>query len=80
MIAHGKNDPRVPVYEAEQLYDELKKLNRPVEKLIFDDEGHGFRKEDNRIEFYEKLADFFERHLMAEGNAAEDTTTENVGG
>jgi dipeptidyl aminopeptidase/acylaminoacyl peptidase len=66
LIAHGKNDPRVPVYEAEQMYAKLKELGRPVEKLIFEDEGHGFRKEANRIEFYETLADFFEKHLTGQ--------------
>jgi dipeptidyl aminopeptidase/acylaminoacyl peptidase len=63
LIAHGRNDPRVPVYEAEQLHQALVDRGRPSELLIFDDEGHGFRKEKNRIEFYEKLASFFEQHL-----------------
>jgi dipeptidyl aminopeptidase/acylaminoacyl peptidase len=70
LIAHGRNDPRVPLYEAEQLYEELTKLDRTVEMLVFDDEGHGFRKEENRIVFHEKLADFFERHLKAAATAA----------
>lgn len=64
LIAHGKNDPRVPVYEAQQLYDEMKKRGQDAELLIFDDEGHGFRKEANRIVFYTRLADFFEKHLQ----------------
>ncbi len=63
LIAHGRNDPRVPVYEAEQLHQRLQKLGRDSELLIFEDEGHGFRKEINRIAFYEKLADFFQQHL-----------------
>jgi dipeptidyl aminopeptidase/acylaminoacyl peptidase len=66
LIAHGRNDPRVPLHEAEQLYAALKERGRPVELLVFDDEGHGFRKEPNRIKFYEKLAAFFERHLAGE--------------
>jgi dipeptidyl aminopeptidase/acylaminoacyl peptidase len=63
LIAHGDNDPRVPIHEARQLYDAMKKLNRPVEILTFPDEGHGFRKEKNRITFAETLAAFFDRHL-----------------
>lgn len=63
LIAHGENDPRVPVYEARQLYDKMMKLGKPVEILIFPDEGHGFRKENNRIRFAEKLTEFFDRHL-----------------
>ncbi len=63
LIAHGKNDPRVPVSEAEQLYAALKKRNMNPELIVFDDEGHGFRKEANRIKFYGRLAEFFEKHL-----------------
>lgn len=63
LIAHGLNDPRVPVEEALQLVVGLLKLGRPVEQLIFPDEGHGFRKEENRILYYEHLARFFDQHL-----------------
>ena len=63
LIAHGENDPRVPIHEARQLQAKMKELNKPVEMITFPDEGHGFRKEKNQIKFYETLADFFERHL-----------------
>ncbi len=63
LIAHGKNDPRVPFHEAEQLYEALKARGQEPELLAFDDEGHGFAKEANRIVFYQKLADFFESRL-----------------
>lgn len=66
LIAHGCNDPRVPVHEAEQLHEALKKRNQDSELLIFEDEGHGFRKEENRVEFYQRLADFFESKLKSE--------------
>ncbi len=62
-IAHGENDPRVPIHEARQLYAKLNELGQDPELLVFDDEGHGFRKEANRIVFFKKLADFFETHL-----------------
>jgi len=65
LIAHGENDPRVPIYEARQLYDKMMKLGKPVELLVFPDEGHGFRKENNRISFAEKLTAFFDQHLKA---------------
>jgi dipeptidyl aminopeptidase/acylaminoacyl peptidase len=69
LIAHGKNDPRVPIDEATQLYEALKSRDKVVELLVFDDEGHGFRKDENRIEFYEKMADFFEQQLKKPSNA-----------
>lgn len=65
LIAHGENDPRVPIHEARQLYDKLKSLNKPVDILTFPDEGHGFRKEPNRIIFAERLAAFLTQHLKS---------------
>jgi len=79
LIAHGRNDPRVPVFEAEQLHEELTKRGRTVEMLIFDDEGHGFRKEENRIVFHEKLADFFDKYLKpAKADAAKTAPAEST--
>ncbi|MCO6437542.1 MAG: S9 family peptidase [Phycisphaerae bacterium] len=63
MIAHGLNDPRVPVGEAMQVAVALKKRGVDVEELYFPDEGHGFAKEGNRLLYYEQLAKFFEEHL-----------------
>ena len=63
MIAHGLNDPRVPVGEAVQIAVALKKRGTDVEELYFPDEGHGFAKEDNRLLYYQELAKFFDKHL-----------------
>jgi len=45
----GKNDPRVPVSESQQIADALKKQGTPAWLLIAKDEGHGYRKKPNRI-------------------------------
>ncbi len=63
MLAHGLNDPRVPVGETMQVAVALKKRGKEVEELYFPDEGHGFRKEENRLLYYEQLAKFFDKHL-----------------
>jgi dipeptidyl aminopeptidase/acylaminoacyl peptidase len=63
LIAHGLNDPRVPVGEAMQLAEELQKLGRDPETVYFHDEGHGFRKLDNRLLFYERVDRFLSEHL-----------------
>jgi len=63
MIAHGLNDPRVPVGEAMQIAVALKKRGMDVEELYFPDEGHGFAKEENRLLYFKELAKFFEKHL-----------------
>jgi dipeptidyl aminopeptidase/acylaminoacyl peptidase len=63
LVIHGANDPRVPVGEARQIVDRLAALDRPVESLIFDDEGHGIAKLANRQTAYETVAAFLDRHL-----------------
>ena len=63
MLAHGLNDPRVPVGEAMQVAIALKRRGVEVEELYFPDEGHGFAKEANRLLYYEQLAKFFDKHL-----------------
>ncbi|UCG32570.1 MAG: S9 family peptidase, partial [Phycisphaerales bacterium] len=63
MVVHGRNDPRVPVGEAEQIAAALRERGRPVELLVFDDEGHGIRKQPNRVVYFERLVEFFSEHL-----------------
>ncbi|ADD06098.1 peptidase S9 family protein [Natrialba magadii ATCC 43099] len=62
-VLHGENDPRVPVGEAEQIAEEAAEQGVPVRKLLFDDEGHGFSKLENRIEAYSEIADFLDEHV-----------------
>ena len=62
-VLHGANDPRVPVGEAEQIAEEAREQGVPVRKLIFDDEGHGFAKLENRIEAYRGIVDFLAEHV-----------------
>ena len=62
LVMHGANDPRVPVEEAEQIADVVGE-NAPVEKLIFEDEGHGFSKRENRIEAYTRTVEFLDEHV-----------------
>jgi dipeptidyl aminopeptidase/acylaminoacyl peptidase len=63
MVVHGRNDPRVPVGEAEQIAAALRERGRPVELLVFDDEGHGIAKQPNRVVYFERLVEFFGEHL-----------------
>lgn len=63
LIAHGLNDPRVPVGEAMQLAVALQKRGLDPEQLYFADEGHGFAKLDNRILFNERMVKFLDEHI-----------------
>ncbi|GAA0654316.1 S9 family peptidase [Salarchaeum japonicum] len=62
LVMHGANDPRVPVGEAEQVADEASE-HVPVEKLVFEDEGHGFSKLENRITAYRTTVEFLDEHV-----------------
>lgn len=58
LVIHGANDPRVPLSEAQQIYDKLKKTGKKVELLVYQDEGHGLKKLKNRLDAYPKIVDF----------------------
>ncbi len=62
-VIHGKNDPRVPYTEAEQVVKALKDRNAIVEYKLFDDEGHGISKLKNRLELYPLVADFLDKYM-----------------
>jgi len=62
-VIHGKNDPRVPYTEAEQVVKALKDRNATVEYKLFDDEGHGISKLKNRLELYPLVADFLDKYM-----------------
>jgi dipeptidyl aminopeptidase/acylaminoacyl peptidase len=63
-VIAGKNDPRVPVSESQQIADALKKQGTPVWLLIAKDEGHGYRKKSNQdFQFYATVQ-FLREYLL----------------
>lgn len=62
-IVHGAKDERVPIEQAEFLMKQLDKRNHPYEVLIKEKEGHGFYKEEHRLELYEKMLQFLNKHI-----------------
>jgi dipeptidyl aminopeptidase/acylaminoacyl peptidase len=63
-VIQGKNDPRVPATEAEQIVATLKRQKTPVWYLLAKDEGHGFAKKKNvDYQFYATLS-FIRRFLL----------------
>jgi dipeptidyl aminopeptidase/acylaminoacyl peptidase len=63
LIAQGANDPRVKQAEAEQIVAAIRKANKPVEYMLFPDEGHGFARPENRLKFYAAAEAFLAKHL-----------------
>lgn len=62
-IAQGANDPRVKKSESDQMVAALKKRGIEVPYMVKDDEGHGFRNEENRFDFYRAMEKFLGKHL-----------------
>ena len=63
IVLHGANDTNVPVVEAEQTVESLKKRGIPVEYVLFPDEGHGFRKTPNKVRSAVAIVEWFEKYL-----------------
>jgi dipeptidyl aminopeptidase/acylaminoacyl peptidase len=63
IVLHGANDTNVPVVEAEQVVDNLKARNIPVRYVLFKDEGHGWRKIQNRVKSNVEIVTWFEQYL-----------------
>ncbi len=64
-VAHGANDPRVPLSEAEQIVGALRSRNHPVVFRVFPDEGHGVAKMANRLTLYQEILQFLDQNLKA---------------
>ncbi|MEI7484732.1 MAG: S9 family peptidase [Ignavibacteriota bacterium] len=62
-VAQGKMDPRVNIAESDQMVDAMKKRGIDVEYLVKDNEGHGFRNQENRFDFYGSMEKFLAKHL-----------------
>jgi len=63
-VIAGKNDPRVPVSESQQIADALKKQGTPVWLMGANDEGHGYRKKANQdFQFYATV-EFLQEYLL----------------
>ncbi|GAA4309548.1 S9 family peptidase [Pontixanthobacter gangjinensis] len=65
-VVQGANDPRVNIDEADQIVKSLRKRGVEVSYMVKYDEGHGFGKEENRLDLYKAMMGFFAEHLKDE--------------
>lgn len=63
LVVQGANDPRVLQVESDELVAAVKANGVEVEYVLFEDEGHGFRKKENRVEASEAYLNFLDRHI-----------------
>jgi dipeptidyl aminopeptidase/acylaminoacyl peptidase len=64
IVLHGANDTNVPVVEAEQVVESLEQRDIPVKYVLFPDEGHGWRKTENRVTSDVEIVRWFEEYLL----------------
>ena len=63
IVAQGANDPRVNIREATQMVEAMRAKGLPVTYVVYGDEGHGFARPDNRLDFYGRVDEFLAKHL-----------------
>ena len=63
LIGQGQNDPRVNIRESDQIVAAMRAKNLPVEYIVYTDEGHGFARPPNRLDFYGRVEPFLAKYL-----------------
>jgi dipeptidyl aminopeptidase/acylaminoacyl peptidase len=63
LVVQGSNDPRVLQVESDELVEKVRANGVPVRYVLFEDEGHGFRKRENRITAAEAYLAFLDEYL-----------------
>jgi dipeptidyl aminopeptidase/acylaminoacyl peptidase len=64
LVVAGKNDPRVPVSESDQIVAALKKEGTPVWYVMAKDEGHGYQKKANQDYQFYATVEFLQEYLL----------------
>lgn len=72
LVVQGANDPRVLQVESDEMVAAVRANNVPVEYIVFPDEGHGFRKRDNRIAAQEAYLRFLDTYVRRSAGQARD--------
>lgn len=69
IIAQGANDPRVNIRESDQMVQAMRNKGLPVTYVVYTDEGHGFARPNNRLDFYGRVEEFLAKHLGGRAEA-----------
>ncbi len=77
LVVHGVHDPQSPIAESTQMVEALRQEDKDVHYLVFEDEGHGFERTENRLHYYATVEAFLAQHL---GGEAEPAVPEQVTG
>ena len=63
LIGQGANDPRVNIREADQMVQAMRAKGLEVAYYVYTDEGHGFSRPSNKLDFYGRVEEFLAKNL-----------------
>ena len=63
LIGQGANDPRVNIRESTQMVEAMRAKGLTVEYVVYADEGHGFARPENRLDFYGRAEEFLSKYI-----------------
>jgi dipeptidyl aminopeptidase/acylaminoacyl peptidase len=64
IVFQGANDSNVPKWSSDLVVDALKSMQKPVDYVVYPDEGHGFTRRVNKNDNMQRTVDFFKYHLQ----------------
>ncbi len=70
LLAYGGLDQRVPLVHGNRMRSALDKYNKPYEWVVYAEEGHGFRKDENKFDFFRRVDVFLAKNLAPRNVAA----------
>jgi len=70
LIGQGKNDPRVAIATSDAMVAALRKAKREAAYVVYSDEGHGFNRPENKLDFYGRVEEFLAEHLAGRAESA----------
>ena len=75
LIAHGANDPRVPIAQSDAFVAAMQQRKIPVTYVVYNDEGHVFRRAPNRISLAAVAEAFLAQNLGGRAEPVGDAFT-----
>ncbi len=64
LLAYGRKDRRVPIDHGELMRQALTQAGHAPEWIVYDDEGHGWRRPETQVDFWTRVEAFLARHLQ----------------
>lgn len=66
LMMHNDQDGAVPYYQGIEMFMGMRRLNKPVWLLVYNNEGHNLRKVKNKQDLSIRMMQFFDHYLKGE--------------